>query len=139
MPFLYIGGFLYLVLELFSIVIFVQEFGAWIYFLEIIVSGIFGFFILFRGRLSIAKGLSGLFEGRIVSMEFLSSSFFGMLGAFFLILPGILSDFFGIILQCVGFLISNAYFFKKHPKNNNNDEIIDVEIIPDDENLKQEK
>ncbi|PAF41650.1 FxsA family protein [Helicobacter sp. 11S02596-1] len=150
MPFLYVGGFLYLVLEIFLIVDFIHEFGIWTFFLEIIISGVLGIFILFRERLHILEDLSQMFSGTMTPMGFLSSNFFRMLGAIFLILPGVLSDCLGIILECVGFIIANHSFLKKSPEHFENfdrpskpffkdDEVIDVEIISDDKNPKQEK
>lgn len=112
-------------------------------FLEIILSALLGMYILKNFKFALLENLVSLKEGKITQESFMKLNLFTALGALLLILPGFVSDFFGILLQFSFFasLISRK-FFKKNTanedlhnkfKNKGNEDVIDVEVIDDRE------
>jgi len=127
-------------------------------FFEIIITAIFGIFLLKNFKYSLSENINKARNGQITQEEFIKTNVGRAIGAILLIVPGFFTDILGIILQ-FGFLtmlFSRIFTFKspnktsKYPKNfghsqpnsNNthykgvNDEIIDVEIIDDDKSIK---
>ncbi|PAF50602.1 FxsA family protein [Helicobacter sp. 13S00477-4] len=133
MPFLYMIGIFYFILEIFLVLYCIDLFGIGWVLLEMIGSAFLGILILVRIPLKISNDFSKLFQKNLSPMAFLSANFICLIGAIFLIFPGILSDVVGIILECIGLLMLN---FPKHKEksqyDSNNDKIIDVEIIPEE-------
>jgi len=119
-------------------------------FLEIVISFFIGIFILVNFKHSIKAKIMELATMQIDSKEFISSNILSLVGAIFLILPGVLSDTIGILMQFSLFsgvfvAIASSRFSKIKRSNYNNynnnsgfsnkkfknddKEIIDVEII----------
>ncbi len=134
-------GLIYLFLEVFITYEIVDYIGVLGFVLEIIVSALFGFFILMNYRYFLSEALMRV-KGREISYEaFVSSNIFRILGAILLILPGGLTDILGILMQfsALGFLLfkpfikrtsssdSTSHFYSNSPSQNT--EVIDVEII----------
>lgn len=157
MRFFYSILFIYLLIELFFTTLFIKEFGAWMFFLEFVMTSLFGMFVMFGSRGDILEGFRNFSQGKISLMDFVGGNFARILGAFFLIFPGIFGDFVGIALEIYAFFalrhfrknqssfdfnqeasFSNFRTFDEnmsHHKNSNED-VIDVEIIQEEKNLK---
>lgn len=157
MRFFYFIIFTYIVIELFSTTLFIREFGAWMFFLEFVVTSLSGMFIMFGSRGDILEGFRNFSQGKISLMDFVGGNFARVLGAFFLIFPGIFADFLGITLEIYAFFAlrhfrknQSSFDFNQETsfggfrafdenmsyRNNSNEDIIDVEIIQEEKNLK---
>lgn len=132
---------IYFFAELGLFVLFAQHFGFWTLVAEILLSGIMGVFLL----TSIVSGdVRGVFETlRNVRspQEIFFSRSLRVLGAFLLILPGLLSDSVGLLLSLGIFDALVIAFMQKifpKPKNKEQDfEIIDVEVIEENERIER--
>lgn len=127
--------------ELAGFIAFSEEFGFFMLVLEILFSGILGIFLLFNALSGSNESVLELLKGARDPKEILASNFSRVLGAIMLIIPGIFSDCFGLLLQ-FGILDSLfvSIFSKIRPTQNQTyQEIIDVEIIEEDERIKDEK
>lgn len=131
----------FIALEILGFYLFVDSFGALWLLLEILLSGIFGAWLLLYKNIGFFSTIfmriaeSGMFNGKkIIDLIF---SFYA--GAFFLMIPGIFSDVAGIILIIIS-LFSNTGSVKdsqftqilkenENLKNIDEADIIDVEII----------
>ncbi|WP_200762183.1 FxsA family protein [Nitrosophilus alvini] len=124
---------LYLFIEVFVSVNIASVIGPIWTFVEIIASAMLGFFILARFQYKSSEYLMALARKEITIEEFESLNLYTLLGAFLLIIPGFFTDIIGILLQFGVF----AKFFaskilhlrKKPPKDEGDDNVIDVEII----------
>ena len=114
---------IYFFVEIFFIVEFADEFGLLSLFVEMIVSAILGFGILFSQASNLSFAYNEILSGGIGS--FIGRNLFRLLGAIMLIIPGILCDIFGI---CV---VVSLFFRPKEIKKEESSDIIDVEIIED--------
>lgn len=111
--------------------------GGWL-FVEILVSAMVGMAILFNFRSTLIANLMELKSQRLDAAGFYQRNLFSLLGAILLILPGVLTDAIGIIIQfsLVSQLIVNR-FSPKYPYQNTkqkpqkDDNVIDAEIIDD--------
>lgn len=125
----------YIFLEIVMVVLYVLEFGFLSFFSEIFLSALIGVLLIFN------YGFSNLFYG---INQFNIKDIFGSLGlavgGFALIIPGMLSDIFGLMVIVVAFSLklyakfSNTQPNQHHSQKNQNrqnedDDIIDVEII----------
>lgn len=120
---------LYVILELIACVFFVRLFSTSLLFFEMFLSACVGVFLLVKSRNFAINELKKLMRGEINSRDFLRANISRIMGAFFMILPGILSDIIG------GFLIAKSFIVRGvDPKNSEKmgkktQEFIDVEII----------
>lgn len=130
-------GFIYLFAEVLITYQIIDNIGVLGFVLEIILSALFGFFILMNYRYFLSEAMLRLKERQISYEAFVGSNVFRILGAILLILPGGLTDILGILMQfsALGFLLFKP-FMKKPPLDSahstnapQNSEIIDVEII----------
>ncbi len=109
-------------------------------FFEIIFSAIIGIFILFNFNSSLKENLTSLSKMQNSPDKVLSSTIFSLIGAIFLIIPGILTDVIGLLMQfdfialIFGKIITksiinlnNKRSYQKKYKHKRED-IIDVEI-----------
>lgn len=127
---------IYLFLEVFTTIEVGSYLGGVGTFFEIVGSAIVGIFILVNFKYSIAESFQKVSRMEIDPKDVVSSSIFSLIGAILLIIPGILSDFIGILMQfklfSVNFskLIAKNYTVqKKYNYKKNKEDIIDVEII----------
>ncbi len=122
----------YLLLEVY-ISIEIASWIGWLFtFLEIIISGFLGIFIIMNFKYSVAESMIELVTKQITHREFLSMHIFSLIGAIFLIIPGFLSDFIGLAMQFQYFAdyIASLFFKEKISKGDKKDEtVIDVEVI----------
>lgn len=101
-------------------------------FVEIIFSAILGIFLLANARYTMAESFNALATHRISPETFSQVNMFGFIGAILLIIPGILTDGIGALLQfsAITSLIVGRFVKPKSPQNSSkNEDVIDVEII----------
>lgn len=126
------GSFLpfYLIAEIIVIYFYIDNYGFFSYLIEVILSGVLGFFLIFK------IGIENLKTSLVSSsLSSLFSSFGVGFGGFLILMPGILSDIFGLIIA-----LSSLFLRPKNDIRNqnfkNDDEVIDVEIIDDKPNIR---
>ena len=116
-------------------------------FLEIMASGFLGMVLLLNVKSTMMESLKAVSSNCINMKQFQELNIFALLGAIFLILPGILSDMIGLFMQ---FSVFTGLIISRYNKNNGqcneetqnfnphkgDDNVIDVEIINNDTRLK---
>lgn len=120
----------------------VSNIGGFFAFVEIILSALLGIFILRNFRFAIMSNIFSLTKGDIDPRDFVKLNLSVALGAILLIIPGILTDIIGVILQFEFFSLFLANtFFRKNTNNNKfyktkgDNDVIDVEVIDSDRDL----
>ena len=123
----------YIFLEIVLVVLYILEFGFLSFFVEIFLSAIIGVILLFN------YGFSNLFNNiNYLNIRDIFGSLSLAIGGFVLIIPGMLSDIFGVIVIGVALALKIYSKFStpryqnnqnKYRQTNHNDDIIDVEII----------
>jgi len=141
---------LYFIFYLFLEVLLSVEISSYIgglnTFLEIILTAFIGMSILVNFRKTLVENLTTVSYSCIDLKQFQSLNLFTLVGAMFLILPGFLTDFIGILMQFSVFttMLVNRYNVKSgscktDSKQNNNQKdsnVIDVEIITEHTSIK---
>jgi UPF0716 family protein affecting phage T7 exclusion len=135
----------YLFLEVIISVNISSAIGGLATFLEILVSALLGILILMNFKETIVENMKAVSYNCIDLQEFQRLNLFTLFGAFFLIVPGFLTDIIGVLLQfsAITSMIVNRYNVKSSHCNTSvfeeekkykkdNDEVIDVEIIERD-------
>jgi len=133
---------LYLFCEVLLTVEVASKIGGLMMFTEIVMSAFIGMLILFNFRATLISNIMELKERRLDANGFYQRNLLSLLGAFFLILPGVLTDVIGILIQfslLVGLIINQ--FKPKYPQQNTptypkDDNVIDAEIISDSPSLR---
>lgn len=125
--------------ELMSLVTFSEEFGFFSLILEILLSGVLGVFLLFSALSGSNESILELLAGARNPKEILASNFSRVIGAIMLIIPGILSDCLGILLQFGILDFIFVVLFSKMKSTQNQAEIIDVEVIEEGERIENEQ
>ena len=140
-------GFGFVALELLGFSMFVSRFGFVWLVVEIFLTGILGlrFLSTALSRLNLALNelLISLTQESIFSL--LSRSMLGVFGAFLLLLPGIFSDIMGAVCLLSSALLAKStktstqdsafaahlrkQGYQNNMRQNDNDEIIDVEVL----------
>jgi len=117
--------------------------GGFGVFTEIMFSGFVGIMLLKNVKTTMIQSFQAMSNNCISMKEFQELNIFALLGAIFLILPGILSDFIGVLMQFSVFtaLIVTRVNSKSgnchvNPNPQGEDNVIDVEIINNDSKLK---
>ena len=116
----------YIFLEIVMVVLYILEFGFLSFFAEVFLSAIIGVILILN------YGFSNLFN---IINYFNIKDIFGSLGiavgGFALIIPGVISDIFGIILIIIAMFWKLKFKTTKSSQSRqySDDEIIDVEII----------
>jgi len=99
----------------------------------IVVSMFVGFRVLRFSSLSIMGNLNSVSRGKLSMQSFQNASTAYLLGAILLIIPGVLTDFLGIIALCytvyLQFVAKITPEQTKFDKKQGDDNVIDVEII----------
>ena len=138
---------IYLFLEVIVTIEIASAIGGLATFLEIVGSAFVGIFILMNFRHALAENLDALRNRQIDMQGFTNRNVIGLLGAIFLILPGFVSDFIGLMMQFSLFSASivNRFSRKYDPRNDSqypntpprkDDHVIDAEIIDDTRTLR---
>ncbi|MCX6061224.1 MAG: FxsA family protein [Campylobacterales bacterium] len=133
---------LYLFCEVLLTVEVASKIGGLMMFAEIVGSAFIGILILFNFRSTLVTNIIELKERRLDANGFYQRNLLSLLGAIFLILPGVLTDVIGILIQfslLIGLIINQ--FKPKYPQQNNktyskDDNVIDAEIISDSPSLR---
>jgi len=136
--------FLYLFLEVMVSVQAGTVLGGVGTFLEIMASGLLGVGLLMNIKTTMVESFKAMSNNCINMQQFQELNIFALLGAIFLILPGILSDFIGIAMQ---FTVVTSLFVSRYSKSQGtcepkfnqekgDDNVIDVEIVSNDTRLK---
>jgi UPF0716 family protein affecting phage T7 exclusion len=139
----------YLFLEVIISVNISSAIGGLATFLEILVSALLGILILMNFKETIVENMKAVSYNCIDLQEFQRLNLFTLFGAFFLIVPGFLTDIIGALLQfsAITSMIVNRYNVKSSHCNTSvfeeekkfkkdKDEVIDVEIIERDTSVK---
>jgi len=116
-------------------------------FFEILLSAFLGIAILVNFRKTLVENMSAVSYNCIDLEQFQRLNLFTLFGAILLILPGFLTDIFGILMQFSVFtsMLVNRYNVKSGScksssyKNSNlkkDSDVIDVEIISDNTTIK---
>ena len=131
-------GILYFLVYLFLEILFSYEFARIFtpfgLFLEVIFSAIVGFSIFRNLQFSLALDMQRVLKREVSEEEFMTMGLFRMIGAVFLIIPGVLTDILGILFlfEPSARMVAKKIFPPK-PKDIY-DDIIDVEIIEERKN-----
>ncbi len=109
-------------------------------FVEIMFSGFIGLVLLLNVKTTMTESLKAMSNNCITMKEFQELNIFALLGAVLLILPGILSDLIGVLMQ---FSVFTALIVSRFNKpngeckiNKGEDNVIDVEIVHNSTKLK---
>ena len=109
-------------------------------FFEIMISGFVGLILLLNVKTTMVESLKAMSNNCITMKEFQDLNIFALLGAVLLILPGILSDLIGILMQ---FSVLTAFVTSRYNSstgectiNKGEDNVIDVEIVHNSTKLK---
>lgn len=123
----------YIFLEIVLVVLYVLEFGFFSLFSEIFISALLGVILILN------YGFANLFQNiNYFNIKDIFGSLSLAIGGFALIIPGMLSDIFGVIVIGVALALKIYSKFStpryqnnqnKYHQTNHNDDIIDVEII----------
>ena len=105
----------------------------------IVTTFIIGMGLLQNAHTSFLKGFNSLSNGKLTLDTFQNSTTSYFFGAILLIIPGVFSDFLGVILLLYSLFLQmgiNIPFKKRIDKSDkkDSDDIIDVEIIDYDKN-----
>jgi 2-isopropylmalate synthase/UPF0716 protein FxsA len=136
---------IYLFLEVLISVNISSAIGGLMTFFEIILSALFGIFLLMNFKETFFSSLISVVTKQISIEEFQRLNIFTLLGAVLLIIPGFLTDIVGFLMQfsAITNLVINHYI--THSNSNyqtqnmggyKDDEIIDVEIITKHDSIK---
>ena len=108
--------------------------GGLMTIIEIILSFVLGMFLLQSLKVSFMETVMDMARNKISKEAMLVGNLLSFIGCILLMLPGILSDFIGLLFQISLFdtLIIKLLMRKKKRKAYEDDNIIDVEIIEDD-------
>ncbi len=99
----------------------------------IVVSMLVGFRVLQSSPLSLMGNMNSVSRGKLSMQSFQNASTAYLLGAILLIIPGVLTDFLGLL--SLGYTVYLQFVAKitpeqtKFDKNKGDDNVIDVEII----------
>ena len=136
---------IYLFLEVLLTVEVASRLGGLMMFAEIVGSAFIGMLILFNFRATLVTNIMELKERRLDANGFYQRNLLSLLGAILLILPGVLTDIIGILIQfslLVGLIINrfrpqipeqNSPYNQTYSKDAN---VIDAEIISDSPSLR---
>ena len=124
---------LYFLVYLFFEILITYEFGAIFtpfgLFLEVIFTAILGIVIIKDLNFSLLENIKRVLKKEINEQEFISIGLFRFVGAFFLIIPGVLTDIIGILLMFEFFAkwFGRNIFISKNRYEDN--DIVEVEIV----------
>ena len=132
--------FAYLFIEVLLSVQVAEMIGGLGVFAEIMLSGFFGLALLLNVKTTMVESLKAMSNNCISMKEFQELNIFALLGAVFLILPGIFSDMLGVLMQ---FSVFTALLVSRVNNTNGEckttqgeDNVIDAEIISNDRSLR---
>jgi 2-isopropylmalate synthase/UPF0716 protein FxsA len=118
---------------------FAAHFGGLVFFFEIVGSFLLGVFILANFKYAIVEQLNNFAFGRINQDDLISLGLFTLLGAILLMIPGVVTDLLGGLMQFEWFalFLKNRLVKTTFPPNQNQQrdqyDYIDVEIVDEDD------
>jgi len=133
----------YLFLEVMLTSEFITLFGGFIFFLEIVLSAIIGGFLIINFQYAIGEKLYSLIKSELDGSDVVATGVVSLVGAIFLIIPGVLTDIMGILMQFefIAIFVKNIAIKRgyiriktdnsKKEKRSSIDEVIDVELVED--------
>ncbi|NPA11734.1 MAG: FxsA family protein [Epsilonproteobacteria bacterium] len=129
----------YLFLEIVFSYEFAKIFTPFGLFLEVIFSAFIGVYIIRTLQFSMFEEMQRVMRREITQEEFVTSGMFKLIGALFLIIPGVFSDMLGVLFLLEPFarwaakklfIANNRYYeYQNDYKPQRDDDIIDVEIV----------
>ncbi len=138
MPLL-IGFLLLLFVEVMVSSEFASMVGGVVFFFEIILGFVVGAFILANFRYAIVEQINNFAFGKISQEELISKGVFSLVGALLIMLPGIVSDVIGILMQFQWFaafaakkLFRSSVHMGDYTQRSEHD-YIDVEVVEEDD------
>ena len=133
---------IFLVLLFIEVVVsseFAAAVGGVVFFLEIVVGFIAGAVILANFRYAIVEQINNFAFGKISQEELISKGVFSLVGAILIMIPGIVTDAVGIMMQFSWFaafaarnLFRNSTYTGDFTQRRDND-YIDVEVVDEDD------
>jgi len=129
----------YLFLEVLISVNISSAIGGLTTFFEIMLSAFYGISILVNFRQTLSENMRAVSQNGIDLEQFQRLNLFTIIGAILLIIPGFLTDIFGILLQFSALTTMAVNRYTVKPQNSKTDfnnikkdsDVIDVEIISD--------
>ena len=124
--------------------------GGFNMFLEIVVSALLGGFLISNFKYSFAESMTKFYNKETTYEDFIKSNIFSIVGAVLLIIPGVLTDILGGLMQFEFFaiLIANSMlktqfkvytdmsgFENLRTSRYNDDDVIDVEVVEKKEEI----
>ena len=126
----------FLLLELFLSLQTGENIGFFWSVVWIMASGIIGVILLQNSPHAIVGNMKAMQQGKIDIKKFQDASMAYFIGSILLVIPGVLSDFTGVIalaytlyLHLVAKITPEQTNFQKNNQNKGDDNVIDVEII----------
>lgn len=132
---------IYLFIEVYVTITIASEIGFLYTFLIILFSAVFGIVLIFNTPFKMAEIMQNIL-GSASLVAFGIFTFLRIFAAFLLILPGFFGDIVGIILLVGSFLFApkqnkqDVVYSDEENHKHKKEEIIDVEIIDDNNNIK---
>ena len=107
--------------------------GGLMTIVEIISSFVLGIILLQSLKMSFIETIASMSKNRNDMQLMMASNLLSFIGCILLMLPGILSDFIGLLFQISMFdmLVIKLFTKNKKPKRYEDDNIIDIEIEDD--------
>ncbi|MRI83090.1 MAG: hypothetical protein C6I00_01590 [Nitratiruptor sp.] len=122
---------LYLFVEIYVSVKIASAIGPVWTFVEVVVTALYGLWILHNLHIQLGATMRALAHGEIGLEEFEEMNLAMVLGAILLIIPGFLTDIVGLLLQLkvLGKFAAKRIFKMRSSKRREESDVIDVEII----------
>lgn len=130
MPLIYFIAFLFV--EVMVTSAFIELFGGFAFFLEIIITALIGMMLIGSMQGHIFEEAKSIMAGESSQEDLIRSSTARLIGGILLIIPGVFTDIIAIVIQLpfIGRIFIRKTIVKK-PKEGDFD-VIDVEVIDSD-------
>jgi len=105
---------IYLFLEVMITTAISSSIGGLLTFTEIVLSAVFGIFLLKNFKYSLSQNIQELTRGQLSQSDFIKNNMAKALGAILLIVPGFFTDILGLLLQfgVLTFMLTKIFSFK---------------------------
>ena len=111
---------IYLFLEVMITTAIASSIGGLLTFTEIILSAVFGIFLLKNFKYSLSVNIQELTRGQLSQGDFIKNNMAKAMGAILLIIPGFFTDILGLLLQfgILTFMLTKLFSFKPAMQTN---------------------
>jgi len=111
---------IYLFLEVMITTSISSSIGGLMTFAEIILSAVFGIFLLKNFKHSLSTNIQELTQGQLSQGDFIKNNMAKALGAILLVVPGFFTDILGLLLQfgILTFMLTKLFSFKPPMQTN---------------------